>query len=161
LISGFIIGYIYYLSLKKESFRPVLASAVIAAATVLLTSFYLKDSHNDAIAYNEKVEEVLKLQDKALAPLKQTNVTDAELMHDISTVSQVQWQQAKKIFDETSGYQLDKKLSTHRKLMQEYIELRMKHTDLLIIALGGKENVNAELDELGKQINEKVEQMQQ
>jgi hypothetical protein len=60
--------------------------------------------------------------------------------------------------DETANYELGQKLSEHRKLLKEYIELRIKQTDLIIISLQGRENVDAELDDLTKQINEKIDQ---
>lgn len=159
LVSGLIIGYIYFLSFKKEKFRPVLASAIVMAATLLITSLFLQNKSNDAAAYQQKVETILKIQDKALAPLNKKNVSDADILHDVSTISQVQWAEAKKVIDEADDYKLPEELVRHRKLMKQYIDLRIKHTDLLIISLQGKENVDAELNDIVKEINESVESM--
>lgn len=159
LLSGFIIGYLYFLTFQKQQFRPVFAMGLMIVATALLSFSYLRSSQNDAALYSKKIEEVLVIQDKAMAPLKNYS-SDADLLSKLSTVSQVEWAKAKAIMDETGNYQLDKNLVKHRQLMKEYVDLRIKHNDLSIIALQGKEEVSAELEELTKQINEKVSMME-
>jgi len=159
LVSGLIVGYIYFLSFKKEEFRPAVAAILIVAATIVITAFYLNDSTNDALAYQKKVDEILVIQDKAMAPFTERDSTGAEKINDISAVSSIQWAEAKKVMDETEGYKLSTELSLHRKLLKEYIDLRIKHTDLLIQSFEGKQNLDAELGELVKQINEKVAEM--
>jgi rhomboid protease GluP len=158
LLSGLIIGYVYFLSFKSEKLKPLWATGLIALATVALSAFYVKGSHSDDLMYQQKVEELVKIENKALAPFSKTNISKEDLLHEVATISQVQWQKAKEIMDEAANYKLGQKLSEHRKLLKEYIDLRIKHTDLIIISLQGRENVDAELEDLTKQINEKIDQ---
>jgi rhomboid protease GluP len=131
----------------------------VVAATALLSFGFLRSSHQDGAAYSKKVDEVQQIEAKALAPF-QSYASDADLLSKLSRVSQVEWAKAKTIMDETEGYQLDAALAKHRKLLREYVDLRIRHTDLAIIALQGREKVDAELDAVAKQINEKIEEMQ-
>ncbi|NTS42496.1 rhomboid family intramembrane serine protease [Flavisolibacter sp. BT320] len=158
MISGLVLGYLYFFSLRKPSFRPPMAIGLTVVATVLLSFSYLKTSNNDAGVYAQKVDEVLAIQEKAIAPL-QNYTSDDDLLTKLSTVSQVEWAKAKAILDETKAYKLDDNLSKHRKLLQDYIALRIRHTDLAIVALQGKEDVAAELDNLANQINENLVQL--
>ena len=166
LISGFVIGYLYFLSFKKPNFRPAGAAALIVMATIVLTGLYLKNASDDGVAYyqdeaayHQKVEEIMKIQEVALAPFNNANASNEEMLRDLSTIAQVKWQEAKKIIDETEKFKLDKNLDAHRQLLKEYIDLRLKHTDLAIISLQGRENVDAELQEVSNQISQNVARM--
>lgn len=158
-ISGFAVGYLYFLSFRKEAFRPVRAIGIVVVATVLLSFTFLRSTHQDGAAYNKKVDEVLQIQDTAMAPFK-SYTSDSDLLSKLSQVSQVQWAKAKAIMEETDKYKLDEAMAKHRKLLEEYIDLRIRHTDLAIIALQGHEKVDAELDSLSKQINQKIAEME-
>lgn len=158
-LSGLAIGYVYFFTFKNPRFRPAIAMGSMLAATLLLSFTYLSAAHNDGLLYSKKIDEVLVIQEKAMAPLSNYS-SEAELLSKLATVSQVEWAKAKVIMDETAGYKLDTHYANHRKLFQEYVSLRVQHTNLSIIALQGKENVHAELDELTKKINDKVAQME-
>lgn len=155
MISGLVLGYLYFFSLRKPSFRPAMAIGLTVAATLILSFSYLNTSRNDAGVYAQKVDEVLAIQEKAIAPL-QNYTSDDDLLSKLSTISQVEWAKARLILDETKAYKLDDNLSRHRKLLQDYVALRIRHTDLAIVALQGKEDVAAELDELADQINKNL-----
>ncbi|MDQ3279299.1 MAG: rhomboid family intramembrane serine protease, partial [Bacteroidota bacterium] len=55
---GLIVGYLYFFSLQRQSFRPVLAIGLVIAATVLFSFSYLRSAHSDAALYAKKVDEV-------------------------------------------------------------------------------------------------------
>ncbi|HEY1022421.1 MAG TPA: rhomboid family intramembrane serine protease [Flavisolibacter sp.] len=158
-ISGLAFGYLYFFSLRRPNFRPAFAMGLVVMITALLSFSYLRFSNNDAALYAKKVDEVLSLQEKAMAPLK-SYTSDDDLLSKLATISQVEWAKAKTIMDETGAYQLDENLTRHRKLLSDYVTLRIRHNDLSIIALQGRENVDAELEELTRQINENVALME-
>lgn len=159
LISGLLIGYLYFFTFRKKAFRPAFAMGIVIAATVLLSFAFLQYSHQDGTLYSKKVDEVLQLQDKAMAPFK-SYTSDADLLSKLSRVSHVEWAKAKAMMAETDKYKLSEAMSNHRRLLKEYIDLRIRYNDLSIIALQGREKVDTELEALGKQINEKVAQME-
>jgi rhomboid protease GluP len=160
LLSGFVIGYLYFLSLKNaERFRPAMISGITVLATVLVTVFYLNGSVDQSAAYQAKLFAFGEIEEKALAPLQKYEQGEPNMLNDISTISVAQWQKAKKLFDETENYKLDEKMSGHRALIRKYIDLRIKHTDLLIVSMQGDKNLDGEINELGNQLNETVEKI--
>jgi rhomboid protease GluP len=157
LLSGFVVGYIYFLSLKAASrIRPAAISLFVLGATVLCTVIYLNNSSDDNIAYQKKVDMILELQDSAMAA--ETQGDNPAKSNAMMMNAKKDWQLAHEIIDGTMSYELDKGLSHHRSLLREYIDLRIKYTDLKIKRLQGHE-VDAELDSITSQINEKVNQM--
>lgn len=159
LFSGLAIGYAYFFTFRNDRFRPAIAMVLAITATALLSFSYLRAAHNDDALYNKKVDEVLAIQERAIAPLK-NYTSNADLLSKLATISQPEWARAKQLADETAAYQLDPKLARHRKLLVEYLALRIQLNDLSIISLQGNENVDAELEQLTRQVNEKVAEMQ-
>lgn len=155
LLSGFVFGYVYFLSFRSAGFRPLLASALVAAGTLVFTAVYLKQSHSDRVAYQEKLERIQKLEDEALQPLRDPTVDSATLSYRLTHVSQDKWQEAKKLVDETSDYKLDSPQLRIRNLLKDYIELRIQETDLLILSL--QQNHDGDVEKDLKEVSQKVE----
>jgi rhomboid protease GluP len=159
LISGLVIGYIYYFSFKKASFRPALAMGLAVTATVAITIGYLKDSDSSVLAYQQKIEQVFELEKEALRPFKEANDDNTKLLKGLEKVAKKKWQQAKNIMEETQEYDLNKATSRQRDLLAEYVDLRIKHTSLAIRSLKGDETVNEELQEITDEIESIVNKM--
>jgi rhomboid protease GluP len=163
LISGFIVGYIYFLSLRKPNFKPVAAGAVIVLITAIFTYSYLSNSKDDTVAYQEKLQKLQKLEEEALKPLRKTNVTEYDLMQAVTHTSQVKWQEAKKLIGETSGYELPQPLAQQRTMLKEYIDLRIQQTDLIVLSLSENHDKDVEIDlqKITEQINEKLKKFEE
>lgn len=159
LVSGLLIGYLYFFSFQKQRFRPAIAMGVAISLTALLSFSLLRSTSQDGALYQKKVDEVLKIQDTAMAPFK-SFTSDADLLSKLARVAQPEWAKAKTIMAETEHYRLDDTMAKHRKLLKEYIDLRIRYNDLSIMALQGHEKVDGELEALAKEINDKVQQMQ-
>ncbi|MBO9681155.1 MAG: rhomboid family intramembrane serine protease [Flavisolibacter sp.] len=161
LLSGFVIGYVYFLSLRSTRFSPAIASMVVAAATTLFTVFYLKSSGNDHLAYEQKLEKLWKLEEEAVEPLKHANV-DPEFSHKLTHISQVKWGEAKNLMDETDSYKLNEPYTRLRKLLKEYIDLRIQQTNLIVLSMQENHDADVESDlkTVSEKINEKIKEIQ-
>lgn len=160
ILSGFVIGYCYYLSLKNEQrLKPVFISALLLGTTIVISSFYVTSSKDDATAYQKHIEQFAKIEEVAVSPLK--NLNDPSLLKQVSTITQPKWAEAKKIMDETAGYKLSSGLKKNQDLLRQYIDLRIQQTDLIILVLQGHEDANKELESVSSAINEKIKELQQ
>jgi rhomboid protease GluP len=163
LISGFIVGYIYFLSLRKPNFKPVAAGTIIVLITAIFTYSYLSNSKDYTVAYQEKLQKLQKLEEEALEPLRKTNSTEYDLMQAVTHTSQVKWQEAKKLINETSGYELPQPLAQQRTMLKEYIDLRIQQTDLIVLSLNENhdKDVESDLQKITEQINEKLKKFEE
>jgi rhomboid protease GluP len=144
LISGFIIGYVYWLTIKpgEKKLTPNLASILIAVLTGGLIYFFLQqekvnasetatvrmelknsgytDSQKFSTSYNEFVE----LQDKALALLNDTTVTAEEFKNTAQKVSYPSWAKAESLLLEMEKMDVSENNHQKVKLLKRYVELR-------------------------------------
>ena len=160
LLSGFVIGYIYFLSFRSEKFRPVWASAIVAVITMVITASYLNQSHSDAPAYEQKLKKFQKIEEDALQPLR--NANSDSLMYRLTHISQDKWKEAKQLMDETNNYKLDTPQSRLRSLLKDYVELRIQQTDLLILSMQQNHDsaVETDLKEVSQKVQDKIEEIQ-
>ncbi|HJW18224.1 MAG TPA: rhomboid family intramembrane serine protease, partial [Flavisolibacter sp.] len=159
LLSGLAIGYLYFFTIKTEARLKTRAILVgIISTTVIFGCLYLMNSKDDSWVYQQHVEKIVGIEAEAMKPLQ--NIKDPMLLKEVATVTQPKWQEAKHLLEETRTYKLDSKLVSHRKMLEQYIDLRIKQTDLIIIALQGHENVDSELNRYTQNINALLEQIQ-
>jgi hypothetical protein len=137
----------------------MLATAIVAAATVFITISYLQTSVDHSLAYSKKLESFSAIEGKAIAPLQKENITDEDLLEELSSISKPRWQQAKTLIEETKAYELEGVRARERNLLAEYIELRIRETDLLIQVLKGDESSNEELGKVSDLIRKKLEEI--
>jgi rhomboid protease GluP len=158
LTSGLLIGYCYFPGIKSHPWRkPLLTASLILLFSILTSFVYLFNIKDDSVAYDKKIDEIMKLQEEATTVMEYGNGDD--LLYLVSTVSQPKWEKAKEIIDETKTFILSPPLVNHRRLMAEYIDLRIEHVNLVIIALQGREVVNDEIEVIVKRINEVTDQI--
>jgi rhomboid protease GluP len=160
LLSGLAIGFIYFFTLKAEArvkTRPTVIS--ILSITVIFTCLYLVNSKDDAFFYQQHYDKIINIEAEAMKPLD--NLQDPYILKEVATVSQPKWQEARKLLEETAAYKLNEHLINHRKMLEQYVDLRIKQTDLIIIALQGHENVDSELDQYTKNIDKLLQRMQE
>ena len=160
LLSGFVIGYAYVLSYRLPKFRPLVAGALVAVVTIVFTAIYLGQSQSDDLAYQQRLEKFGKIEDEALQPLRTPN--NSSLLYQLTHVSQSKWQDAKKLMDETSTYHLDTANIRQRNLLRDYIQLRIKQTDLLILSLQEHHDstVEKDLEDVTWKVQKEIEEIQ-
>ena len=158
LVSGFVIGYIYYLSIKQQAIlKKTTAMVIVALVALAITLFYLNQPPDHSTRYLQAIEKFQQIETKALEPLN--NDDPEKMLADVKAISRPEWQNARQLLEEISSYQLNEKLSKERKLLKEYIDLRILQTDLIVRSLQGDFSANAELSTMVDKINSKVEEL--
>ncbi|MGF2412968.1 MAG: rhomboid family intramembrane serine protease, partial [Ferruginibacter sp.] len=110
LLSGFVIGYIYVYAVKKEKQEQKLQWIVPAVVilTLIIAFSYLQQNkvgdevrtaglnagYKDNDKYNNSLNEIVTIEDNAVAPLSDTTLTDPELKNKIENTCFPLWKQA-------------------------------------------------------------------
>ncbi|MGZ5287668.1 MAG: rhomboid family intramembrane serine protease [Flavisolibacter sp.] len=158
LLSGFVIGYLYFFSIKQPArISRYAAIAIVVIASITITAIYLDRPVDHSTKYMQALESFEEIEIKALAPLNQD---DTQIMlQEVIAISKPEWQKAKDLIDKTSAYNLNPKLSKNRQLVSEYIDLRIRQTDLIIKTLQGDPSANEELSTMVDKLNAKVDEI--
>lgn len=177
LVSGLVIGFIYYLGLRKEETgnKKQLVAFAIAAVTAAAAFYYLdtnkvsKDerapilneisilSDVDGEKFLKKYTEFIDMQNRALEPFHIKDITDAELTKKLNEISLAEWNKAETLVKEVEGYKVSEKTKRKIAVMKEYVRLRKEQIMMVEkIATEGMEKYQKEYDELGKKIDQAV-----
>ena len=182
LLSGLVIGYIFYLGWKGENAgkkKTILASAVLIAS-MALGNLYLNNNkvsdlekkqinyvikgmkYKDGQKFMEKIQVFAGIEEMALAPLHDTSLTYDQLAVKMDEVSLPEWNRAGDLIDEMKTYEVsdnDKKKIT---LLAEYVELRKKQVNLIKTNVkNGTEESGRSLSETTKKIEDVIAQLSQ
>jgi rhomboid protease GluP len=150
LISGFIAGYLYAISIKKERQEqkaawvlPLIVIATIGTAVGYLSNNKKPDSERNAVLSEVKLasykdgekfgndyNEIIRLQDEALEPLKK-NLSDELLEKNLSVNSMPLWNQAEAIGKRMQGMDVSPEMHQKIDLLMEYIALRKKEIEVI------------------------------
>ncbi len=181
LLSGFVIGYLYYLfGMKEENAerKKSIITIAVALLTVLITIFYLDKkketvgarnkakneieqyNYKDADKFNSKYNSIIEMQDRATVPLNDTTLTDDQLLEKIESITLPEWEKADLAVKELKAYNVSDKAKQKAEVMQRYIDLR-KEQALLIrrLIVEKDESINAEISKLVIKLNETVEEL--
>ena len=182
LISGFIIGYIYVFGIKKEKQNE--KTALIVPLVLLLsiggTYGYLQQNkktteqraeamaeikepvHKDTDKFKETLQEIASIENKAIAPLADTTLGDAELKNKIDSLSYPLWTDAETKLNATKDYDISAAMHTKADKLLEYIGLRKQELDVYLkfINIGNSEGLVPALNEVRNKINNLAEEMQ-
>ncbi len=175
LISGFIVGYLYVISIKKERQEqkaawvlPLIVIATIATAGVYLNDNKKPDSdrsavlnevrsadYEDAEKYNEALNAISAIEDRAVDPLSDTTLTDPELKNKIETVCLPSWAQVEGKLKRMQEYKVSPGMQQKTAKLLEYVELRKKELDVFnrMIDTGEQQSLIPELNKLREQMN--------
>ena len=180
LLSGLVIGYLYYGGLKKEGLvsKKNLVAALISIITAVFTFFYLDNrqvssdvrvkaendvksySYKDADRFNTGYNEIIEMQNKALAPLNDRTLTDDQLAAKLDSISMPQWEKAERLFNEMKLYDISDKEKQKADVMHHYINMRKEQITLIKKLIVEKDELaNAKLVKLGEEIDRTVKEL--
>jgi len=153
LVSGMVIGYAYFISLRKGNNVKVarLISAAMVIATLIVVFLSTGTKQNQDYLFAERINEFGEAETRALNVLGKNDVTES----DLETVALFQWQKAEQILKKTDSYNLSNKNIFIREKLKKYVDLRIKLTNLLLESV--KNNTEAHFEEMsaiGQQIDE-------
>lgn len=180
LVSGLIIGFVYYLGLRNEETgnKKQMVVLGIAAITIAAAFYYLdtnkvsKDarvpilneistlSGKDGEKFLKKYNEFIEMQDRAMKPFHDSLQTDAELSKKLNEISLPEWNKAEALVIEVQNYQVSEKTKKKIEAMKEYVRLRKEQIIMVEkIANEGMEKYQEQYDELGKKLNQAVDNL--
>lgn len=181
LISGLVIGYLYYFGMKGENTSR--KNGLIVAGVVVLTlgaSFiFLQQNkvsdevssqarqelesfkYKDAEEFNDTYNTIIEIQDSALAPMRDTSLNDEQFLQQLKTISYPQWDRAESLAKKLKSYEVSIQSQAKAGLMLQYIEMRKKEIDLIEKEISGGD-VSAKLDllELRTKIGEIIAELE-
>lgn len=184
LVSGIVIGFVYYSSLKKnisveKSFLPVI---IIAAITIASAWYYIetagrslapgareralneiKDiSFADAERYFDKMKAIEELETKALAPFNETTpLTYAGLSQKLNTISASKWERILSLLEETRNYDISDKQKKQTELLIQYVNARQEEIKAIEkVAKGELPENNAQEAAITKKIEDLLKQLE-
>lgn len=152
LLSGFAFGYLYVISIKKEKqnekvqwLLPLIVLITAGTAVGYLSSNketaekrtvalnQVKDAgYKDTEKYNARLNEIVALEDTAIAPLSDTTITYFELKNKIETVCLPSWTEAEEKLKQMKGYNVSQGMQVKVDKLQEYVKLRKQELEILI-----------------------------
>lgn len=150
LVSGLIIGYAYYPSLKKADspLKPItigLLTLLISAGSLAV----LKNTHSDIAKYDEGMKIFIQLEEKALGVyrLPQT-ATDQQIMDELQYNGLTNWEACKSLLEKMEQYELPEVIDNRIETMKRYCVLRIRSYEILSRAVS--ENTSRYDDEIKK-----------
>lgn len=161
LLSGFILGYIFYFVHVKQP-RPQLFIPAALLLTLLITVPALSSRRDDTVRFGRMWDEFADLEEKGLAPLRNSDKLDSvAFIQQVETVSMPAFMDMKKLMDQSQKYHLPADLKTERTLMNKYVDQRIEHTRLwLKIIKESDGNLWPRWDSLANEIDSTIKQLQ-
>lgn len=162
LISGFIIGYAFVISLKKPENKSLYYGSLVTIIVVVVafSVFSYDKIPNDVGNYQNKLTEFSALEEKALSAVNLPENVSADA-YLIAIKSDLQnWKDALAIMESSLAFDLPESLAAQRNLLKEYCELRIKSYELFYKQ--HQENstqYDDQLEELNRQIKSKIDEL--
>ncbi len=169
LVSGLIIGYLYYLQLRKkeESGNNFYQPAIIVAVTIFAAFFYLKNQgtgikNDDTEKFSRTMEHFSVLEEIALEAMQPSDTTSKEVyLTRLRKTALNDWVDCVTLFEEAEKFKLNPALQSLRVNMLQYSNHRLQQTLLFIKAAEEEtEKYSTSLDSIQKQIDLVIEEIQ-
>lgn len=176
LVSGLIIGYIFYLLIKTENHeKKIVAPLAIVVVTGVIAFLYLKELKNkidpsdsrqfsnavegsmykDSERFLVKYNEFVEVQNRALKPLLDTTLSDEQIMVSLNEVSMPEWEKAQELVASMKSYDVSSIDKKKIQAMEGYVVLRKEEIAAQLKVLREKGNI-ALMSDLGI-VREKIE----
>ncbi|MBN8692369.1 MAG: rhomboid family intramembrane serine protease [Bacteroidetes bacterium] len=129
LLSGMVVGYIYYPALKDaEAQVSKKTSIILISATVLLATVFMCSSiSNDVAIFDQKMEEFSKLETEALIIYNLPDTTsDDYYLKKIQNPGISNWKRCVEITEEVKRLDLPENIMERNKLLKYYCRLRIE-----------------------------------
>ena len=179
LISGFVIGYLYVIIIKKEKQQlkaawvlPFIAIATVAASVMYLGNNKKADSernaalnlvksadYEDGEKFNEKFNEMVELQDQANKAFTE-NLPDELLQKKLTEVSLPLWERAAAVARIMQGMDISPEMHKKADAVAEYVKIRKKEIDIITDIVVNKSVIgNQQLEVVRKKITDVLERL--
>lgn len=150
LISGFGIGYLFAMAIKKEKQQlklnwviPVVLVGTIGGSFLYLQQHKITGTERIAVQnelsassfkdyekYNSRLEEIGLLEEQAVAPLNDTSLSNEQLKNKFDSVSKPAWQQIETKLHQMQQYDVAGSKKKKAILFLEYVAMRKNEIEL-------------------------------
>jgi rhomboid protease GluP len=164
LVSGFVIGYIYMVAIKKErqGLKASWTVLLVVLATVGISYAFLqnnkvdsgtrnqvlhlvKDDSKDAEEFNSKYNEVIEMQDKALAVLQDTTLGNEAMKVKLKEISLPLWEKAEELTWKMQKLNVSEANKKKAEDLLAYISLRKDEISVMNMVLDQKADATVKL----------------
>ena len=156
LVSGLIVGYAFYPSLKQpEAKRLQYSSLSLIAILILASSFFVfKQIPNDIGKYDQKMKSFGNMENMALAVYRLPENSSTETyLSEIKDRGLYYWNENINLLKEVETYDLPPAIHERNKKLIKYCELRVKSYEVLYKAIKeNSEQYKSEIEDYNKQI---------
>jgi len=164
LVSGLIIGFAFYPSMKRpELINLKFASVGLMSFLILAASFVVLSSTplNDMASYEKEMKKFTSLEQKALSLYSMPETTTpSELMAEIKNVGIPTWNAIIKLLDKVDEYNLPDEVHAQNALFLEYCRLRIISYEVIYKAIEENSNsYDAEIESLNRKIENIIIQL--
>ncbi len=181
LLSGVVIGYLYFISIKgeKENKKSPVIVWLVAALAVAAAYLYLQEhkvsaaernvtqqmlgeaKFKDAQKFLDQYNSFVEMQDTALAPLKDTTqLMDESLANRLDSISLPEWNRAADLANEMKTYDVSENYKKKLNIMEQYIQMRIQQINLIKKYINDNSpQTEQEVKDLGEKIDATVDQM--
>jgi rhomboid protease GluP len=152
VISGFIIGYLFYFSMKgeKKPFYQSVAVAIVVVVTIGLAYLFLQKNQQpasvrantmnyvslyrskDGERYTSIYQQIAAFEDMALSPLRNSSLTDQQLLDSLINISAPKWEAAAVAAEKLENLSVPDKAKREAETLFEYLLLRKEENSLRI-----------------------------
>ena len=179
LLSGVLIGYLYVMAVKKE--RQDQPAGWLAPLILLLTAggtfFYLQQhkstteernkimselksaGYKDNEKFDNAYQQFIEMQDKALAVLSDTTITDEVRDNKLKETSLPEWNKAELLATEMQSYDVSDEMHKKASKILQYIQLRKEEITVIDEIITKKAGIS-KLNELRGKIDTVVKDLQ-
>jgi len=178
LISGFAIGYLFVISIKKE--KQQLKAPWVVPATILLAAiiafFYLQQhkapadqrnavlnelkdaNYKDNEKFGHDYSQFLELQNSAAAVFNDSSLTDKMKVEKLNNISLPKWDKAAELVQKMQSYNVSEQKKKMTGLMLQYIELKKQEVLVFTDVVANKAPISR-LDDTRNEIHKILEKM--
>lgn len=143
LISGMMIGYVFYFDLRNRKSRTAfgMKPILVAAVTVVFVFVYLKNNSTgtmikDQESFSRTMEHFAALEELALEAMQSGDTTTKDVyLERLKKTALTDWVHCVDLFEESKTLKLDPKLGSIRETMLQYSNHRVQQTLLYIRAV--------------------------
>ena len=159
LLSGMLIGFIFYLELSgKLNIRKSMTAVLITILTVAGTWYFLTNYKSDAVRVDQLQKEFFVLQDSALNSLTESErLIGADRKEKLVHVTLPVWKKNLENLNEMETLRMSTPMKAEQQELKKYVQLRIEETELLIKAADAPAGTyDNEIRQIGEKISEAV-----
>jgi len=160
LVSGFVIGFIFYLELSgKISVRKPIITLLIAVVTIAGAGYFLTNYKSDAVRVAQLYKEFFRLQDDALKSNQAYQTLSAAEQKDrLVNIVLPAWKKNLENLNEMGLLKMNEGMQAEQQRLKIYVQLRIEETGYLIKEIEAPGSQDKELQEVGEKITEALKE---